>query len=167
MLRTLLDESNMTVHATPKLKRPAHYVVSLLRALGGEVVAPGGVSNQIGSSLVVMGHQPHRWPTPDGYPDSLEAWGQALLPRWTFASDLNDQRLRWASIDPVRAISQVAGGLGAGRQASAINQILSGGQLPEEEMLMLQMFIDQNGPTTQTFRDAISVAASLPGFQWY
>jgi len=167
MLRTLLSESNVANYVTPKLKRPTHFAVSLIRALGGETIALGGRSNYFGVTTTVLGQPPHRWPTPDGYPDSVEAWGQALLPRWTFASDLNDRRIRWAYTDPIRAIGQVPGGLGFGRQAMAINQILSGGALPEQEMLMLQMFIDQQGATTQTLRDALAVAASLPGYQWY
>jgi uncharacterized protein (DUF1800 family) len=167
MLRTLLRADHVNNHATPKLKRPAHFAASLLRATGGQVVADGQRTNYVGTTMAELGHEPHRWPTPDGYPDSVEAWGQALLPRWAFASRLLDRQLRWAYVDPIRAIGQVPGGLGAGRQADAIGRVLSGGALPEEEMLQLQMFIDRQGATTQTLRDALAVAASLPGFQWY
>jgi len=167
MLRTLLQERNVVTHVTPKLKRPAHFGASLIRAMDGEIIALGSRSNTLGASLALLGHQPHRWPTPDGHPDSVEAWGQALLPRWSYASDLNDRQLRWADTDPIHALGQVLGGLQPGRQAWAVNQVLTGGQLSEEEMLKLQMFIDHTGATTQTFRDAFTVAASMPGFQWY
>jgi uncharacterized protein (DUF1800 family) len=166
MLRVLLSADNLAT-ATPKLRRPAHYAVSLVRALGAQVVALGDRTNRIGSTMALLGHQPHRWPTPDGYPDSVEAWGQALLPRWTFASDLGDGRVSWARVDPVRAIAQASAGLSAGRQGAAIAEILGRNVLTDAEALKIQMFIDQRGATTQTLRDALALAASLPGYQWY
>ena len=153
--------------ATPKFKRPTHALCSLLRATVSSVNVSGGSSNPVGTLTSSLGHQPYVWPTPDGYPDSVQAWGKSLQPRWTMASTLVDGRLSWASVDPIKTLAKVPGGLTPGRQAAAINQVLTGGTLPQDDMLKLQMFIDQNLGTTQTLRDALSIAASLPGFQWY
>lgn len=166
MLRVLLSPPMMT-HATPKLKRPQYFATSLARATGAKVAAVGSSRNYVGSAMAAMGQQPYRWPTPDGYPDSLTAWGKSMLPRWTLASRLLDGREQWATIDPLLALSQVPGGLQPGGQAQGINRMLTGGAMPEDQVLELQMFIDQRSATAQTLRDAISIAASLPSFQWF
>ncbi len=166
MLRVLLSPAMMT-HATPKLKRPQQFATSLVRATAGQVAAVGSSRNDVGSAMASMGQQPYRWPTPDGYPDSLTAWGKSMLPRWSFASRLLDGREQWATIDPLLALAQIPGGLQPGGQAQGINQMLTGGAIPDDQVLELQMFIDQRSATAQTLRDAISIAASLPAFQWH
>lgn len=166
MLRFLLQKRFMPL-ATPKLKRPTHLLCSLLRATDSTVTVSGQSSNPIGTTTAALGHRPYTWETPDGFPDSVQAWGSSLLPRWTAATDLLDDRINWASVDPIKTIAQIPGGLQPGRQAQAINMLLANGRLPQRDVINLQMFIDQNMGTTQTLRDAIGIAASLPGFQWY
>lgn len=66
-----------------RLKRPFSYVVSAIRAFGGQVAGAGYRS--LIDWLEQMGHVPFEWPMPDGYPVEQEAWISNLLPRWNFA----------------------------------------------------------------------------------
>ena len=54
-----------------------------------------------------------------------------------------------------------------GAQGAAIDRILTGGTMPAEEVGMLQQFYDDVSPDPLALQDTFSLAASLPGFQWY
>jgi len=75
------ENTNLTL---PKYKRPLYYLISALRQTGAET--NGGKDLQ--QRLSMMGQPLFAWPTPDGYPDSNQAWQGNLLPRWKFALDL-------------------------------------------------------------------------------
>jgi hypothetical protein len=69
--------------AQPKYKRPVNFVLSSLRMLNVET---DGAAVQ--DYLLRMGQLYFNWPTPDGYPDTSEAWQGNLMPRWQFAFEL-------------------------------------------------------------------------------
>lgn len=69
--------------AQPKYKRPLNFVLSALRMLHAET---DGVALQ--EHLLRMGQLAFNLPTPDGYPDTSDAWQGNLMPRWQFAFDL-------------------------------------------------------------------------------
>ena len=78
--------------AEPKYKRPVNFLLSALRMLNVET---DGIA--LREYLVRMGQLHFNWPTPDGYPDTSEAWQGNLMPRWQFAfalmrNDLNDTK---------------------------------------------------------------------------
>src|SRR5262249_3528782 len=84
MIRTIfyeaLAEPANRQHA--KLRRPYHFVMSLVRALQPEITDLTGLFYE----MYPLGQMPYDWSPPNGYPDSFDAWGSALLPRWSFAS---------------------------------------------------------------------------------
>jgi uncharacterized protein (DUF1800 family) len=85
----LLDGLPLT---QPKYKRPVNFLLSALRMLNVET---DGIA--LREYLVRMGQLYFNWPTPDGYPDTSEAWQGNLMPRWQFAfalirNELNDTK---------------------------------------------------------------------------
>ena len=125
-----------------------------------------------------MGHVPFDHVTPDGYPDTIEAWGSSLLPRWSFASFLfastaavTGQPMPGVTI-PIGALkTKLEFQTAADRPglAERIDQRLLGRSLTRGEVLALQGFIDSY-PTTfgvVALFEAIALGASLPGSQWY
>ncbi|HEY9785549.1 MAG TPA: DUF1800 domain-containing protein [Candidatus Obscuribacterales bacterium] len=81
MLRTILYSDDFQRSAGAKLKRPFHYVVSSLRAMGADTHA----HDELVEYLTRMGHAPFQYPTPDGYPEEAAPWLGTLLWRWNFA----------------------------------------------------------------------------------
>ncbi|HVF35799.1 MAG TPA: DUF1800 domain-containing protein [Candidatus Saccharimonadia bacterium] len=84
MLRTLFRSAEFKASADAKFKRPAEYVMSVLR-----VAAPaltGQYVRVVGEQLFALGQLPHMWPTPDGYPDIAGHWTNtsAMLNRWNY-----------------------------------------------------------------------------------
>ncbi len=78
--------------AQPKYKRPVNFLLSALRMLNVET---DGIA--LREYLVRMGQLYFNWPTPDGYPDTSDAWQGNLMPRWQFAfalirNELNDTK---------------------------------------------------------------------------
>ncbi|HEX6885232.1 MAG TPA: DUF1800 domain-containing protein [Planctomycetota bacterium] len=179
LLRVILARENMrwasplgAPRVAPRLRRPFHFVVSLLRTLGADVADPIYPLFY----LYTLGHVPFDHVQPDGYPDTTAAWGSALLPRWRFASDL----LAPAAVfgepfpgvhvahDAVRDKLGFAGPADRPGLAGRMNEHLFGSTLAELEVGVLQDYIDAQ-PTfggVQLY-ESIALGASLPGFQWY
>ena len=171
MLRVILAREHI-VYATPKFRRPFHHVVSLLRGLGADV----GDARDTVLFLTLMGQAPHSHPQPDGFPDTTAAWGAALLPRWDYANVL----LTPSAADTpypgvtlaVQAVAERLDFQGSGDRvglASRIDARLLGFRLAPQELMALQGFIDDRPGTFGPIAlfEAIALAASLPGAQWY
>lgn len=74
-----------------KIKRPLQFVVSAIRATGGEV----DVENQLHKALELMGEEPYHCPPPTGYKDTADAWVNpgAMVSRLNFALRLAANRI--------------------------------------------------------------------------
>ena len=94
-LRALLDTPELRQRQGLKLKRPFHFVVSALRATGARTDGGEAVTRY----LLSMGHSPHQYPTPDGYPADAGPWYGTLLWRWSFAAALSQGRIAGTSVD--------------------------------------------------------------------
>jgi uncharacterized protein (DUF1800 family) len=70
--------------APPRLLRPFRWATGLLRSL--ELPVDGGEAFQ--EELRSLGEVPFEWPTPNGYPDSEEAWTPRISARFRFAARL-------------------------------------------------------------------------------
>jgi uncharacterized protein (DUF1800 family) len=171
MLRVILARESLA-HATPKFRRPFHFVVSLLRGLGADV------QDALATVLLLsdMGQMPFGYPMPDGYPDTVEAWGAALLPRWDFASLLLTPSLTGEpipgvhlSLESVQAKLDFTGPAERHGLAGRIDARVLGQRLAPQELVGLQDFIDgYPGPFGgEALLETIALAASLPGAQWY
>ena len=84
MMRTLLRSNEFKASADAKFKRPAEYVVSVLRVAAPQLT--GNYVRIVAEQLFALGQLPHMWPTPDGYPDTAGHWTStsAMLNRWNY-----------------------------------------------------------------------------------
>jgi len=170
VLRSILARENMrwvSPVLAPKFRRPFHFMVAFLRTLHAQVTDALPLVQHLSS----MGHAPFDWPTPAGYPDSVEAWGSSLLPRWTFASDLMAGLVPGVQIPiaPMLAYLEVTGPGARHGLAHRINRKLLADALSREEERLVQELVDSSsGPLGWAqVSEAIALAASMPGFQWY
>lgn len=166
MVRAILSAQGFAL-AKPwksrKFKRPAHLAFSLLRALE----APPGDLDQAPWSLQGMGQHLFSWPAPNGYPDSLGAWGSNLIPRWTFASHLCNGWLWWNSL-PEDHLVQLIENADRADWAVAIDRVLTRGRMTATERAAVQAFVDDlPAPSPGDLGQAFEVAANTPTFQTY
>lgn len=164
MLRTLFTQFDPAT-APLKFKRPFHLEVSAFRALNVEISTdPGEFSNDIRYRLAENGHEPFHWRPPDGYPDTVEAWGRSILPRWNIAA-----KLMSGGIAPVTV--NINAFLGGATTADAIMDRIDGaffgGAMAPAEKTRIRDFLLPDAPPMARISDAISLVISSPGFQWY
>ena len=80
-------------------------MLSALRQTGSDT--NGGPALQ--QYLRRMGQPLYDWPTPDGYPDTAAAWQGNLLPRWKFALDLAQNRIKGTSFNLDHFLKDISG----------------------------------------------------------
>jgi uncharacterized protein (DUF1800 family) len=164
MLRTLFSSID-PMTAPVKFKRPFHYIISALRALNAEIPSqPYQTSSAVRVQLASNGHEPFHWLTPDGFPDSLEAWGAALLPRWNYAAGLMSDQLPGVTVD-VNAL--LAGATTADAIMNRLDQLVFGGAMPPADKTRIRDYLLPDSPWYEKIREAIGLVISSPGFQWY
>ena len=147
--------------AQPKYKRPVNFLLSALRMLNVET---DGIA--LHDYLVHMGQLYFNWPTPDGYPDTSEAWQGNLMPRWQFAfalirNELNDTKHNLNALLDVSSTGILQDDI------DSITSLLLGAPL---ELFARNGIIDSvraAGATDEETRQIIaaSIIAS-PAFQW-
>jgi len=83
VLRHLLESPLAFDDASGKRRRPFDHVIAMLRKTGADIVPVNlGDWNPWGEffyRLRQTGHGPFRWRTPDGFPDSAEAWASTSV----------------------------------------------------------------------------------------
>ncbi len=159
--RESLEHSKLS--AAPKIKRPQHFAIGLLRALQ---IRPTSY-NRIVSELAILGQVPFAWPAPNGYPDSLGAWGTSVLPRWDFASKLLNNEINPARPD-WPALGALLGGLTQNNLVEKLSLLLTGGTLRPEERAKVDSFVDSSPIfNLQLVRDAAFLIASAPSYQMF
>lgn len=84
-MATLLGSTEFIASYDRKLRRPQDYVLAALRNCDAQL--SGNFLTSIVNRLTSLGQLPFRWPTPDGYHDSMDAWinAGAMLTRWNWA----------------------------------------------------------------------------------
>ncbi len=95
IMRHILTSDTFERSVASKLKRPLRFVASSLRALG---VSTSAGPREI-DFLERLGHLPHHYPTPDGYPEEPGPWLGTLLWRWNFALALSTRQLGPTKVD--------------------------------------------------------------------
>jgi uncharacterized protein (DUF1800 family) len=105
MLRTVLLSEEFNAARGAKLKRPFHFIVSSLRALGADTHAHKPLIDYLSR----MGQGLFQHPTPDGYPDDAAPWVGSLLWRWNFAFALASAGVPSVTVDLDRLINAVGG----------------------------------------------------------
>jgi uncharacterized protein (DUF1800 family) len=144
---------------TPKYKRPFHLLVSMLRVLSAAVASPGSLQ----TPLVLAGHSPFNWVSPDGYPDTLNYWVGGMLPRWNFAASLMNNEYSQVTVNEATVLQ---GATQPSAIVSRLNKLLFNGQMPAADQAEVLAYLGTN-PTATTRREAIGLAAASPAYQWY
>jgi len=166
MLRVVLSRTNLEAEdpwSQPKLKRPLHFVCSILRAVGAQMGNPQALIQ----ALQGLGQRPFFWQAPDGYPDDIETWGSSLLSRWQLAWALLADEVPGVFVDPQNLLALI-NGAPVGESAEALNRSLTGGTMTREEVRGLQAYIDSRGPLNLTLlREAVSLVFSTPSYQFH
>ena len=161
-LRAVLASSSLAQVPTAsraKLKRPFYLTCSMIRACNPTITMASRFVNE----LALMGHQPLRWATPDGYPDTLEYWGSGVLARWTFLSKLFNGGINGTSVD----VALLFAATPKSQLASKANQILCGGSLDPADVAAVQSYADAMATLNNTLRrDVLALSASSPSFQF-
>jgi uncharacterized protein (DUF1800 family) len=164
--RTLLDEQPW---AHRKVKRPMHFVASLLRAVGAKVTMPASLMTPgpLTQELRVLGQEPYDWPTPNGYPDLASAWGSALYARWSFASRLLAGSLAGVVVDPAIVLARLAA-TGETTPGAAVDVLLTGGRFTAAERRAIDDFAASvAAPQWPEVAEWIALGASSRSFQQY
>jgi len=165
-VRSILDEKwipTVDPWNTPKLSRPMHFVCSVLRTPGLAMVSLNGVT----ASLSILGHTPFDWTAPDGYPDDVDAWGSAVLPRWDFAF-----RVFYGSMPgvlaPPGALFGALGNPTSDELVGRIGELLAGGNLAPSELRVVDEFIQSGvaGAGVDAMRNALALVACCPSYQY-
>ena len=171
-LRAVLGEvlSRTTVSlcapwALPKLKRPHHLVIGLLRQT--QASDPSNEYRGVVRSLAELGQRPFSWLPPNGFPDAEGAWGASVLPRWQFAEDLVRGGIASLQLTSAQVLA-LYGNVGRSHVGARLNALLAGGLLAAEDVADVQAYVDA-APSfdMDVFRDALALSASSPSYQRY
>lgn len=94
MLRTIFTSSEFAASADQKVKRPAEFIQSALRATNAQLTGTT-YFRALNDRLNNMGQLPFMWPAPNGYPDVQNYWinTTAWLNRWNFSFALLEGRI--------------------------------------------------------------------------
>lgn len=131
-----------------KLKRPLHWLVSALRALGADSLCGGGVQK----FLKRAGQMPFDYPTPDGYADTSTAWESSLLARWDAALKMIGGKMPDVKSNPSGFLKS------AGGKAAAARHFL--GRLPKAHELEAFQMVTEDA-------EYLSLLLTCPEFQLY
>ncbi len=157
MIRVILTEQNL-MGAPVKYKRPFHWAVSSVRALGPSVTSVSVVRGLVDN----MGQSLFAWDTPDGYPDKMEFWSGLVLARWNAANSIAGQTAATFNFNVTPFV-----GTTAETGADLIVERLFGGEVPESFRTRLADFLRPAPTNTARVREAVGLALSSSQFQWY
>ena len=144
----------------PKFRRPFHLVISALRASNATLTQP----TRITTELQKLGQGPFEWSPPNGYPDTIEDWGYALLPRWNFLSRFFDNTIAGDTVD----VATLLAGVSKSQMGAALSSLLTGGVLASEDVQAVQTYVDTFPTLTDALRrEALALATSSPSYQYY
>jgi len=173
MLRVILTRGNFSAHSpllAPKYRRPLSLMTAAFRAMDAWVNRP---DTSLGH-LAGMGQSPFDYPQPTGYPDTFEAWGSSLQPRWNFTATYLRYNVLFRgihSILPADLAARLEFQDASDRPGLArrMNERVFGQSLTVREEEVLQHFIDTYPALYDlaALYDTLVLGTSLPGFQWY
>ncbi len=158
MIRTIFLSPDVPI-GTQKYKRPLHYIISGLRAVGATIT---NYTTLLRNTLPSTGHTPFRWTSPDGYPDTLDYWSGLILPRWNFAASFAVNQIAGVTFD----FNAVFGTATTRDQVVARLNVILGGTLTPAEQNLIRSYMP-NIPSTTQRRDALGLALGAPSFQWF
>ncbi|MDZ4859847.1 MAG: DUF1800 domain-containing protein [Candidatus Hydrogenedentes bacterium] len=157
MVKTALSHEWLS-QAQPKLKRPFHYVISSMRMAPSDIPEFWGVRY----ALSLMGHEPFQWAPPNGYPDALQFWGGSLMPRWRYGALVYTQ-----NYSPQFDLSKFEGEIEPLQFMNRLNRDFFGGKISATDKALLLDYVQENPYSEWRRKEALGLAISCSGFQWY
>ena len=161
LVRTVLLSEEFAAARGTKVKRPFHFVVSALRALGADTHADPALLD----FLSRLGHAPFQYPTPDGYPDEPEPWMGTLLWRWNLGIALPAGRVPGVVVD-LPALVAAAGGEAAVRSPADLAPLLFGRKATAAERRAVEGHAPPGtGSGADRFAEGVGILLASPAFQ--
>ena len=158
MVRAILNDAWLGA-APARYKRPFHYLVSGVRALGPTVNSADPLNRQLTS----LGQPLFAWETPDGYPDSVEYWCGNITPRWSAANTLSTYNtLSTVQVDATPFLSA-----GLDGSIELINQRVFAGEISASTRAALRAYAAGATLTEARMRETLGLALASSDFQWY
>lgn len=153
---------NLQIVAPRKYKRPFHLLISTIRVFDADFASWADIAGL----AYLCGHYPFLWPAPNGYPDALAYWAGLQLPRWNMGAMLLDSRYPSTFYD---ARKLMAGAIGTDGVLKRIEDVFLGEPMLNHERGALRAFLGQSSatPPWSKLQDALSIATTMPSFQWY
>ena len=152
-----------------KLKRPAHLIVSAIRALRPTQISLNSYAEIRDWYLNITNHVPYYWSPPNGYPDAVGYWAGNMLERWNFGFDLANNTTNSIRYDAAKTIALYAAApLTAAKVATALNKIFFLGEMSPEELTDLQtQFLAKGALSGVRLNGAFALAINSPSFQYF
>lgn len=166
MMRVLLNSDEFW-NAPPKFKRPFEYTMSLLRSVDYQRGRERGFVQLMRDALDMMGHMPHLWPAPNGYPDVGAYWMNNLLPRWNMAiASVTDSNVGEPNLGRLEQMLEQAGVLGD-TQATLqyFANYLIGRDLDDSEATIVLDFLESY-PVEARMQAGLGFMMATPAFQY-
>jgi uncharacterized protein (DUF1800 family) len=165
VLRVILLDglANPNLAIPPKFKRPANFIASALRMLAADT----GAQSPVYETLSAMGQPAFEWPTPDGPPDTSDAWSNNLMPRWQFALALARGELPGTQIN-LGELYQRSGAGAPDAFIDRLSSLLIGIPFPANKKGELLQALSRVDSGSEADFGAILVAGLVasPAFQW-
>ncbi len=162
MIRTILSSRNLMA-APAKYKRPFHFAVSALRALGTDTDTIQNIRS-VRTRADQMGMPLFQWEQPNGYPDRVDWWSGLVITRWSYAqalSVLNSGTTARVNSMLFRAPDTVDG------VVAQIGSRLFAGEIPVSLRTALLTYLKGGTYNDTRVRETLSLALSAQEFQWY
>lgn len=158
MVRATLSPANVAA-ASPKFKRPYHFMVSALRATKPSVSKVSTIADRW---LQLLGQPLFYWDPPDGYPDKADYWAGGVMQRWNFAAYLTTTSGElFMDITRFMTTSTPEG------IAAAIDTELFAGEMPSALKGQITAYLAAQKTLNEArAREAVALALSSSTFQW-
>lgn len=158
MVRATLSPANVAA-ATPKFKRPYHFMVSSLRATKPTVSKVSTIADRW---LRLLGQPLFYWDPPDGYPDKADYWAGGVMQRWNFAVYLTT-----TSGEMVMDIARFMTTSTPEGITAAIDTELFAGEMPSALKSQITAYLAAQKTLNEArAREAVALALSSSTFQW-
>ncbi len=158
MVRATLSPANVAA-ATPKFKRPYHFMVSSLRATKPSVSKVSTIADRW---LRLLGQPLFYWDPPDGYPDKADYWAGGVMQRWNFAVYLTT-----TSGEMVMDIARFMTTSTPEGITAAIDTELFAGEMPATLKSQITAYLAAQKTLNEArAREAVALALSSSTFQW-
>lgn len=164
LVRAILTSDEFKAARGVKFKRPFHYIVSCLRALGADTHA----HQPLIEYLLRMGQGPFQYPTPDGYPDRAAPWLSTLLWRWNFALALASGHVPTVNVSPGELAQAIGGSAQQGLAPAKLLPHFIGRAGTAAELKTLNDYVSSQSLNDESHKaELLGLILASPAFQRY